>query len=144
MLSFSFYHVDKTLVIIAVIITAAVIFGIMVLVFSSLINQINENSEQWMVELEPHLQMSPRQLISQMQNQDIGELKILRITSLDDYFETLSPDLEEQFKNAVDTDARFVFDIDKDTKYTEKEIQEILTNVDGIKDAVMLYDWIWG
>ena len=124
--------------------TAAVIFGIMVLVFSSLINQISENSEKWMVELEPHLQMSPRQLISQMQNQDIGELKILRITSLDDYFETLSPDLEEQFKNAVDTDARFVFYIDKDIKYAEKEIQEILTNVDGIKDAVMLYDWIWG
>ena len=135
---------NKILVIIAVIITAAVIFGIAVLVFSSMINQITEDSEQWMVELEPHLQMSPRQLISQMQNQDIGDLKISRITSLGDYFETLSPELEEQFKNAVDTDVKFVFYIDKDTKHTEKEIQEILTNVDGIKEAVILYDWIWG
>ena len=118
------------------------LFGIFVLIITSMIIQINSDSDKWMVELEPHLQMSSDQLFPQIQNEDVGQLKIYKTTSLDRYLNTISSVLNSQFKNSINTDAKFVFYIDKNSKYSKNEIQEILLDIDGIKKVEMLHDWL--
>ena len=116
------------------------LFGIFVLIVTSIIIQINLDSDKWMVELEPHLQMSSDQLFPQIQNEDVGQLKIYKITSLDRYLETISSVLNSPFKDSINTNAKFVFYIDKNSEYSENEIQEILLNIDDIKKVEMLHD----
>ncbi len=119
-----------------------IIFGILVLVIANNVSQMFANSERWMIELEPHLNLSDDQLFSQMKNEDIKELHIYRIQSLEDYFDSLTPNFERQFEAAFDTERRFVFSVDKNSGYSDEQIQEIFTNVDGIKDAKDLHDWL--
>ena len=114
----------------------------MVLVIANNVSQMFANSERWMIELEPHLNLSDDQLFSQMKNEDIKELHIYRIQSLEEYFDSLTPNFEKQFEAAFDTEYRFVFYVDKNSGYSEEQIQEVFTDVDGIKDAKDLHDWL--
>jgi len=101
-----------------------------------------ENSERWMVELEPHLDLSADQLESQLRNEDLKDLTLYRVQTLEDYFESLTPNFERQFKVAFDTENRFVVSIDENHEYSEQEIQEILTNIDGIDESRDLHNWL--
>jgi len=100
------------------------------------------NSERWMVELEPHLDLSDDQLESQLRNEDLKELHLYRVQTLEDYFDSLTPNFERQFKAAIDTDHRFVVSIDENHEYSDQQIQEIFIDIDGIKEAKDLHDWI--
>ena len=101
-----------------------------------------ENSERWMVELEPHLNLSDDQLESQLRNEDLKELILYRVISLEEYFDSLTPNFEKQFEAVFDTEYRFVVSIDENHEYSEQQIQEIFTDVDGIKEARDLHDWL--
>jgi len=119
-----------------------VLFGIFVLLIAINVSHMLENSERWMVELEPHLDLSDDQLEFQMKNEDIKDLTLYRVQTLEDYFESLTPNFERQLKTAFDTEHRFVFYIDENSGYSEQEIQNILTNIVGIKEARDLHDWL--
>lgn len=114
----------------------------MVIIIGNNLDQILANSDRWMVELEPGLNLDSVELFSQMRNEDLKELKLYRIQSLEGYFESLSPNLEKQFKAARHTENRFVFFIDKRSPYSDEQIHKILTEVNGIKDAKYLNDWL--
>ncbi len=62
--------------------------------------------------------------------------------SLDDYFDRFSPEFMTQLKNSINTDRKFVFYISKESAYTDDDIGEILTNIDGIKNVEKMYEWI--
>ena len=100
------------------------------------------NSERWMVELEPHLDLSDDQLESQLRNEDLKELTLYRVQTLEDYFDSLTPNFERQFKAAIDIENRFVVNIDENHEYSEQQIQEIFTDLDGIKESLDLHDWL--
>ena len=119
-----------------------VLFGIFVLLIAINVSHMLENSERWMVELEPHLDLSDDQLESQLRNEDLKELTLYRVTTLEDYFESLNPNWEQQAKNAFDTEHRFVVSIDENHEYSEQQTQEIFTDLNGIKEARDLHDWL--
>jgi hypothetical protein len=64
------------------------------------------------------------------------------VQTLEDYFESLTPNFERQLKDAFDTERRFVFYIDENHGYSDEQIQEIFTDIDGIKNAKDLHDWL--
>ena len=101
-----------------------------------------ENSERWMVELEPHLDLSADQLESQLRNENLKEITLYRVETLEDYFESLNPSWEWQAKEAFDTEHRFVVSIDENHEYSKQRIQEIFTDIDGIKESRDLHDWL--
>jgi len=119
-----------------------VLFGIFVLLIAINVSHMLENSERWMVKLEPHLDLSADQLESQLRNEDLKDLTLYRVQTLEDYFESLTPNFERQFKVAFDTENRFVVSIDENHEYSEQEIQEILTNIDGIDESRDLHNWL--
>jgi len=119
-----------------------VLFGIFVLLIAINVSHMLENSERWMIELEPHLELSADQLELQLRNEDIKELILYRVQSLEDYFESLTPNFERQFKEAFDTEHRFVVSIDENHEYAGQEIKEIFTEIEGIKNARDLHDWL--
>lgn len=119
-----------------------IIIGIFVLLIAINVSHMLENSERWMIELEPHLELSADQLESQIKNEDLKELQLYRVQTLEDYFESLTPNFERQFKTAIDTEHRFVVSIDENSGYSEQQIQEIFTDIDGIKQARDLHDWL--
>jgi len=119
-----------------------IIFGIFVLLIAINVSHMLENSERWMVELEPHLNLSDDQLESQLRNEDLKELILYRVISLEEYFDSLTPNFEKQFEAVFDTEYRFVVSIDENHEYSEQEIQEIFTDVDGITEARDLHDWL--
>jgi len=119
-----------------------ILFGIFVLLIANNVSQMLSNSERWMVELEPHLDLSDDQLESQLRNEDLKELHLYRVQTLEDYFDSLTPNFERQFKAAIDTDHRFVVSIDENHEYSDQQIQEIFIDIDGIKEAKDLHDWI--
>ena len=121
-----------------------VLFGIFVMLIAINVSHMLENSERWMVELEPHLDLSDDQLESQLRNEDLKELTLYRVTTLEDYFESLTPNFERQLKEAFDTEHRFVVSVDESHDYSGQEIQEIFTNIDGVKEARDLHDWLLG
>jgi cell division protein FtsX len=121
-----------------------VLFGIFVLLIAINVSHMLENSERWMVELEPHLDLSDDQLESQLRNEDLKELTLYRVKTLEDYFESFNTNWERQAKEAFDTEHRFVVSIDENHEYSEQQIQEIFTNIDGIKEALDLHDWLLG
>jgi preprotein translocase subunit SecF len=114
-----------------------IIIGIFVLLIAINVSHMLENSERWMVELEPHLELSADQLESQIKNEDLKELRLYRVQTLEDYFESLTPNFERQFKAVIDTEHRFVVSIDENSGYSEQQIQEIFTGIDGIKDWLL-------
>ena len=119
-----------------------VLFGIFVLLIAINVSHMLENSERWMIELEPHLDLSADQLESQLRNEDLKKLTLYRVTTLEDYFESLNPNWERQAKEAFDTEYRFVVSIDENHEYSEQQTQEIFTDIDGIKEARDLHDWL--
>ena len=123
-------------------ISLVVLFGIFLLLIANNVSYMLENSERWMIELEPYLELTADQLESQLRNEDIRELTLYRVQSLEDYFESLTPNLERQFKDAFDTEHRFVVYIDENHEYSGEEIKEIFTEIDGIKNARDLHDWL--
>ena len=119
-----------------------VLFGIFVLLIAINVSHMLENTERWMVELEPYLDLSDDQLESQLREEDLKELTLYRVTTLEDYFESFDPNWQQQFKEAFDTEHRFVVSIDENHEYSEQQIQEIFTDIDGIKEARDLHDWL--
>lgn len=101
-----------------------------------------ENSERWMVELEPPLELSTDQLESQLRDEDLKELHLYRVQTLEDYFESLTPTFERQFKDAINTEYRFVVYVNENSGYSEQQIQDIFTDIDGIKEAKDLHEWL--
>ena len=120
------------------------LFGIFVLLIAINVSQILENSERWMIELDPHFDLTDDQLKSQLRNEDLKELTLYRVTTLEDYFESFDPNLRRQFKDAFYTEHRFVVSIDKNHEYSKQQIQEIFTNIDGIKETRDLHEWLLG
>ena len=86
--------------------------------------------------------LSDDQLESQLRNEDLKELTLYRVQTLEDYFDSLTPNLGRQFKAAIDTEHRFVVNIDENHEYSEQQIQEIFTDLDGIKESRDLHDWL--
>ena len=119
-----------------------VLFGIFVLLIAINVSHMLQNSERWMVELEHDLDLSADQLESQLRNENLNELILYRVEPLEDYFESLTPNFERQFKEAFDTEHRFVVSIDENHEYSKQQTQEILNNVDGIKESRYLHDWL--
>jgi len=101
-----------------------------------------ENSERWMVELEPHLDLSDEQLELQLRDEDLKDLILYRVKTLEDYFESFDPNWKRQLKDAFNTEHRFVVSIDENHEYSEQQIQEIFTDIDGIKESRDLHDWL--
>ena len=119
-----------------------VLFGIFVLLIAINVSHMLENSERWMVELEPDLDLSADQLESQLRNENLHELTLYRVETLEDYFESLTPNFERQFKGAFDTEHRFVVSVDENHEYSKQQTKEILNDIDGIKESRYLHDWL--
>ena len=132
----------KSSIVILCITIPLVAYGILVLVFGSILSQINTDSEHWMVELEPSLNLTPRQVLLQIQDIDSIQSDVLRVQSLEKYFESFSPEFTAQLKNSTDTNGKFIFYISKESKHTDDDIRNILTNIDGIKRVEKFYEWI--
>lgn len=133
---------EKKYVIIIGVSIPLTLLGIFVLVIAVNIVQINSNSEKWMVELEPHLNLTEGDLLYQMRNEDIKELQIRKVRYLDDFFQGFPPDIQKQLEDNLRTDNRYVFYIDKKSGYSDEEIRETLIEVDGIKNAEIVFAWI--
>ncbi|AJM92239.1 hypothetical protein [Nitrosopumilus piranensis] len=62
--------------------------------------------------------------------------------TLEDYFESLTPNFERQSKTVIDAEHRFVIYIDENSGYSEQQIQEIFTDIAEIQEDWILYDWL--
>lgn len=119
-----------------------VLFGIFVLLIAINVSHQLENTERWMIELEPHLVLTEDQLELQLRDEDLKDLVLYRVKTLDDYFEGFEPNFERPFREAFDTENRFVVSIDENHDYSKQEIREIFTDIKGIKEARDLHDWL--
>ena len=122
----------------------AVLFGLFALVIAINVSNMLENSERWMVELEPHLDLSDDQLESQLRDENLKRLVLYRVEPLKDYFESLNPNWIRQAKEAFGTEHRFVVYVDERHEYSKQQIEKIFTDIDGIKESRYLHDWILG
>lgn len=104
--------------------------------------QINENSDKWMVKLEPGLNFSEGELRYQMKAEDVGRLQIQRVQYVMDFFNNLPPNFNISFEDDPSMDRRYIFYIDRNSGYSDDEIKKILVEVDGIKNAKLFFDWI--
>lgn len=118
------------------------LFGVFVLIIAISMIQINENSDKWMVELEPGLNPSEGNLMYQMRSEDVGELKIQRVQHLMDFFKKVPPNFNITFKDDPSMDRRYIFFIEKNSGHSDDEIKKILVDVDGIRNAKLFFDWI--
>ena len=113
-----------------------VMFGLCILSVMYNAPRILEVSVTWIVELEPHLDLTDKQLMRQMQNEDTGELQIFKVRHLEDYFDMHA---SASFVNVVGdlppTENRYVLYIHEDTIRSSDETNKILTEIDGIVDA---------
>ena len=98
--------------------------------------RILEVSDTWVVELEPHLNLTDKELMRQMQHEDVGELHILKVKHLSDYFDMHA---SASFVNVVGdlppTENRYVLYIHEDSISSKEETRKILTDIDGIVSA---------
>ena len=120
----------------------AILFGLFALVIAINVNNMLENSERWMVKLEPHLDLSDGHLESQLRNENLKRLTLYRVETLENYYESLDPNWIRQAKEAFGTENRFVVYVDERHGYSKQQIQEIFTNIDGIKESRYLHDWL--
>lgn len=130
------------------------LFGIFVLAIAVNVIQMYDNSDTWMVELEPHLDLTEDGLAELIRNDENswdqmrhGEkemVKIYKLKYLDDYVKNLPSNIHGQLEDADRLDNRFVLYIDKNTGYSEDEIRESLIGIEGIKDAQRAFAWILG
>ena len=120
----------------------AILFGLFALVIAINVSNMLENSERWMVKLEPYLDLSDDQLESQLRNEPLKRLTLYRVETLENYYESLEPNWIRQAKETFGTENRFVVYIDERHEYSKQQIQEIFTNIDGIKESRYLHDWL--
>ena len=120
----------------------AILFGLFALVIAINVSNMLENSERWMVKLEPHLDLSDGQLESQLRNENLKRLTLYRVETLESYYESLNPNWIRQAKEAFGTENRFVAYVDERHGYSKQQIQEIFTNIDGIRESRYLHDWL--
>ncbi|MCH9659253.1 hypothetical protein K0U27_11320 [archaeon] len=120
----------------------AILFGLFALVIAINVSNMLENSERWMVKLEPHLDLSDDQLESQLRNEPLKRLTLYRVETLENYYESLNPNWIRQAKETFGTENRFVVYVDERHQYSKQEIQEIFTDIDGIKESRHLHDWL--
>ena len=123
-------------VVLAVISIFAVFLGLCIIsVFYNATNVI-EVSDTWAVELEPHLNLSDKELMRQIQYEEIGELQILKVRHMSDY---LDMHASISFINVVGdtppTENRYVLYIHEDSINSSEETQKLLTDIDGIVNA---------
>ena len=121
-----------------------ILFGLFVLVIAINVYQTNADSDKWMVELEPNLDLTENNLLYQIRNEEIGRLQIHKIRYLDEFVEGFPSDIHGQLEDANLLDNRYVFYIDKKSGYSEDEVREILVDVNGINDAAIVFSWILG
>jgi hypothetical protein len=120
-------------------------FGLFVLVITINVVQIDSDSDKWMVELEPHLDLTEGHLLFQMRNEDVGQqLQIHKVRHLDDFIKNFPSDIHGQLEDANLIDNRYVLYIEKKSHYSHDEIREMLIGVDGIKNAEIVSAWILG
>ena len=122
----------------------ATLFGILVLLIALNVSHVNENSDRWMIELEPHLDLSENQLESQLQNESLEGLIIYRAETLEDYVESFDPSWKKQFEEAFTTEHRFIIFVDENHGYSKQQVQEIFTDINGIKESRYFHDWLFG
>ena len=120
----------------------AILFGLFALVIAINVSNMLENSERWMVKLEPHLELSDDQLESQLRDENLKRLTLYRVETLENYYESLNPNWIRQAKETFGTENRFVVYIDERHQYSKQQIQEIFTDIDGIKESRHLHDWL--
>ena len=118
------------------------LFGVFVLIIAINVIQINEDSDKWMVQLEPDLNLSKGNLLYQMRNEDIGQLQIHKIQYVKDFFKNVPPNFNVTFIDDPSLDRRYIFFIDENSDYSDDEIKEMLIGVDGVKNAKLFFDWI--
>jgi len=70
-----------------------VLFGLFVMVIAINVVETNENSDKWMIELEPHLNLSENSLYYQTNDEDIGNLQVHEVRHLDEFVENLPSDI---------------------------------------------------
>jgi hypothetical protein len=121
-----------------------ILFGLFVLVIAINVYQINADSDKWMIELKPNLDLTENNRLYQIRNEDIGQLQIHKIRYLDEFVEDFPSDIHGQLEDANLLDNRYVLYINKKSGYSEDEIREILVNTDGINDAAIVFSWILG
>ena len=120
----------------------AALFGIFVLVIVINSVQTHENSDMWMIELESDLNLGEGNLLYQMRNEDVGSLQIHKVQYVKDFFENLPSNIHVDFEDDPSIDRRYIFYIDKNSDYSDDEIQKMLVEVDGIRNAKLFFDWI--
>ena len=119
-----------------------VLFGLFALVIAINVGNMLENSERWMVKLEPHLDLSDNQLESQLRNEPLKRLTLYRVDTLENYYGSLEPNWIRQAKEKFGTENRFVVYVDERHEYSKQQIEEIFTNIDGIEESRYLHDWL--
>jgi len=75
----------------------SVLFGIFVLLIAINVSHQLENTERWMVELEPHLDLTEDQLELQLRDEDLKDLVLYRVKTLDYYFDDTSLPSSDSF-----------------------------------------------
>ena len=122
-------------VLVAVIIFAVFLGLCIISVFYNATNVV-EVSDTWVVELEPHLNLSDKELMRQIQYEEIGELQILKVRHMSDY---LDMHASISFINVVGdippTENRYVLYIHEDSINSSEETRKLLTDIEGIVNA---------
>ena len=114
----------------------AVFLGLCIIsVFYNATNVIKV-SDTWVVELEPHLNLSDKELMRQIQYEEIGELQILKVRHMSEY---LDMHASISYVNVVGdippSENRYVLYIHEDSINSSEETEKLLTDIDGIVNA---------
>ena len=114
----------------------AVFLGLCIIsVFYNATNVIKV-SDTWVVELEPHLNLSDKELMRQIQYEEIGELQILKVRHMSEY---LDMHASISYINVVGdippSENRYVLYIHEDSINSSEETEKLLTDIDGIVNA---------
>ena len=119
-----------------------VLFGLFALVMAINVSNMLENSERWMVKLEPHIDLSDDQLELQLREESLKRLVLYRVETLENYYESLNPNWVRNAKEAFGTENRFVVYVDERHEYSKQQVEEIFTDVEGIQESRHLHDWL--
>ena len=122
-------------VLVAVIIFAVFLGLCIISVFYNATNVV-EVSDTWVVELEPHLNLSDKELMRQIQYEEIGELQILKVRHMSEY---LDMHASISYVNVVGdippSENRYVLYIHEDSINSSEETRKLLTDIDGVVNA---------
>ncbi|QMU54708.1 MAG: hypothetical protein GKS07_07380 [Nitrosopumilus sp.] len=103
----------------------------------------SEGNEEWIVELEPHLDLkNDMKLRSQMSSDNIEQLKIIQIIPLDDYVRDFHPERYDQLEEADLFENRYVYFVINTPGFSDEEIIQTMMKFNGIKHVERPYWWI--